>query len=115
MCIRDSYVPDLNWLDQARQAELATSELGGLWLHGHPAAGRRLFARNGWTLLWGQPRSRDEFGLRYGPTAFQQQIPTLYQQALEAAEAFLTPEPGNSIADLYCGIGATLILSLIHI
>ncbi len=109
LIVKTPYVPDLNWLDQARQAELATSELGGLWLHGHPAAGRRLFARNGWTLLWGQPRARDEFGLRYGPTAFQQQIPTLYQQALEAAEAFLTPEPGNSIADLYCGIGATLI------
>ena len=108
LIVKTHRVPDLYWLDEARQAELAASGLDGLWLHCHPAAGRRLFARNGWTLLWGQPRSQDEFGLGYGPTAFQQQIPALYQQALDAAEAFLAPEPGDSIADLYCGIGATL-------
>lgn len=100
--------PDTGWLDERLQSELAMAGLEGLWLHLHPAAGRRLFARNGWTLLWGRPRSWDGFGLVYGPTAFQQQIPALYRQALDAAETFLDPGPGDSIADLYCGIGASL-------
>lgn len=99
---------DLDWLKQTSDEELVASSLEGLWLHLHPAAGRRLFARNGWRLLWGQPRSRDAFGLVYGPTAFQQLIPDLYRQALDAAESFLAPQPGDSIADLYCGIGASL-------
>lgn len=108
LILKTQRVPDAGWLDDERRAELAASELEGLWLHLHPAAGRRLFARRGWTLLWGQPRSRDAFGLEYGPTAFQQLIPTLYRQALDAAEDFLAPGPDDPIADLYCGIGASL-------
>lgn len=36
-------------------------------------------------------------------------IPALYQQALEAAEAFLAPGTGDAVADLYCGTGASLV------
>ncbi len=108
LVLKTHRVPDLAWLDVNRQATLAAGGLEGLWLHLHPAAGRRLFARSGWRLPWGQPRSRDGFGLVYGPTAFQQQIPELYRQALDAAEDFLDPRPGDGIADLYCGIGASL-------
>jgi tRNA/tmRNA/rRNA uracil-C5-methylase (TrmA/RlmC/RlmD family) len=108
LILKTHWLPDPGWLDDERRAELAASGLEGLWLHLHPAAGRRLFARRGWTLLWGQPRSRDAFGLEYGPTAFQQLIPALYGEALDAAEDFLAPGPGDSLADLYCGIGATL-------
>jgi tRNA/tmRNA/rRNA uracil-C5-methylase (TrmA/RlmC/RlmD family) len=108
LIVKTRHAPDLDWFAAARQSELAAIGLEGLWLHLHPAAGRRLFARNGWTLLWGQPRSRDRLGLIYGPTAFQQQIPGLYRQALDAAEAFLAPQSGDSVADLYCGMGASL-------
>lgn len=108
LIVKTHRVPAPEWLDPTGQAELASSGLEGLWLHRHPAAGRRLFARNGWTLLWGQPQSRDSLGLEYGPMAFQQQIPELYRQALDAAETFLAPAPGDRIADLYCGIGASL-------
>ena len=108
LILKTHRVPDPGWLDDERRAELAASGLEGLWLHLHPAAGRRLFARSRWTLLWGQPRSRDTFGLEYGPTAFQQLIPALYRQALDAAKDFLAPGPGDSLADLYCGIGASL-------
>jgi tRNA/tmRNA/rRNA uracil-C5-methylase (TrmA/RlmC/RlmD family) len=101
-------LPDSGWLQGEGWTELVASGLEGLWLHLHPAAGRRLFARNGWTLLWGQPRSRDAFRLEYGPTAFQQLIPALYRQALDAAEDFLAPGPADHLADLYCGIGASL-------
>jgi len=108
LILKTHHLPDSGWLRDAWWTELATSGLEGLWLHRHPAAGRRLFARAGWTLLWGQPRSRDALGLEYGPTAFQQLIPALYREALDAAEAFLAPGPGDSLVDLYCGIGASL-------
>jgi len=108
LILKAHHVPNPDWLNAAPQLELAAIGLEGLWLHLHPAAGRRLFARKGWTLLWGQARSRDSLGLIYGPTAFQQQISQLYRRALDAAEAFLTPQPGNFLADLYCGIGASL-------
>ncbi|HRC71285.1 MAG TPA: class I SAM-dependent RNA methyltransferase [Candidatus Competibacter sp.] len=97
-----------DWLADGDGEELAASGLDGLWLHRHPAAGRRLFARNGWHLLWGQPRSRDAFGLLYGPTAFQQLIPELYRRALDTVESFLAPQAGDSLVDLYCGTGASL-------
>jgi tRNA/tmRNA/rRNA uracil-C5-methylase (TrmA/RlmC/RlmD family) len=82
--------------------------LEGLWLHCHPAAGRRLFARSGWTLLWGRPWSGDPEGLRHGPTAFQQLLPSLHGRALDAAAAHLAAGPGVAVLDLYCGIGSTL-------
>ncbi len=109
LILKTRYPPVIDWFNKARRLELAAIELEGLWLHLHPAAGRRLFARNGWTLLWGQPRSQDGCGRVYGPTAFQQQIPELYRQALDDAEDFLAPEPGDLLADLYCGIGASLM------
>jgi tRNA/tmRNA/rRNA uracil-C5-methylase (TrmA/RlmC/RlmD family) len=108
LIVKTHQVAALNWLETDGCAELAANGIEGLWLHLHPAAGRRLFARNGWRLLWGQARSQDPFGLVYGPTAFQQLIPDLYRQALDLAESFLAPEPGDSVADLYCGIGASL-------
>lgn len=108
LILKTRRIPVPGWCNEARRLELAATGLEGLWLHLHPAAGRRLFARNGWALLWGQPRSWDRCGLIYGPTAFQQQIPELYRQALDAAEYFLAPEPVDSLADLYCGIGASL-------
>jgi len=89
---------------------LAAAGGDGLWLHLHPAAGVRLFAKSGWRLLWGTPRSRDARGLRHGPTAFAQLLPELHDASLAAAADFLRPEPGDRVADLYCGIGASLAL-----
>lgn len=108
LIVKSHRVASLDGLSVAACEALAAAGLEGLWLHRHPAAGRRLFARNGWQLLWGRPRSRDALGLIYGPTAFQQLIPVLYRRALDAAEAFLAPQAGDGLADLYCGIGASL-------
>ena len=47
---------------------LEATGIEGLWLHLHPSAGRRLFARSGWRLAWGRGESRDELGLVHGPT-----------------------------------------------
>ena len=82
--------------------------LEGCWLHLHPAAGRRLFARRGWQLLWGAPRSRDAHRLLHGPTAFAQALPELHLAALATARAHLRPGAGVSVLDLYCGLGASL-------
>lgn len=108
LIVKAHQVASLEWLNNLPWGDLTASGLEGLWLHWHPAAGRRLFARNGWRLVWGEPRSRDAFGLSHGPTAFQQLIPALYHQALDMAETFLMPMAHTSIADLYCGIGASL-------
>ena len=89
-------------------AGLRATGLEGLWLHLHPSAGRRLFARSGWRLLWGEPRSRDAHGLLHGPTAFAQALPELHRAALAAARDHLRPGPGVSVLDLYCGHGASL-------
>lgn len=89
-------------------AGVAATGLEGLWLHLHPSAGRRLFARSGWRLLWGVARSRDAQGLLHGPTAFAQALPELHRAALAAAWGFLRPGPAVSVLDLYCGYGGSL-------
>ena len=89
-------------------AGLAATDLEGLWLHLHPSAGRKLFARSGWSLSWGSPRSRDAHGLLHGPTAFAQALPELHRVSLEAAVAHLRPAPRVAVLDLYCGHGASL-------
>ncbi len=86
----------------------AAAGIEGLWLHLHPAAGRRLFARSGWRLVWGSPESRDPQGLWHGPTAFLQALPDLHARAREVARGFLAPGPGTAVLDLYCGLGSTL-------
>jgi tRNA/tmRNA/rRNA uracil-C5-methylase (TrmA/RlmC/RlmD family) len=94
-------------LDPLVEAVAATG-LEGLWLHLHPSAGRRLFARSGWRLLWGRARSRDAHGLLHGPTAFAQALPELHRASLVAAAFHLRPAAGVSVLDLYCGHGASL-------
>jgi hypothetical protein len=87
---------------------LADSGLDGLWVHCHPAAGRKLFARSGWHLVWGRPVSIGPGGATHGPTAFQQLLPALHAQALTLAAEFLAPGPDVGVLDLYCGLGGSL-------
>jgi 23S rRNA (uracil1939-C5)-methyltransferase len=70
----------------ARAVEAAAGTgLEGLWLHLHPAAGRK-----------------------HGPTAFMQAFPRLHRESLLAARAYLAPDADTSVLDLYCGLGSTL-------
>lgn len=87
---------------------LSATGIEGLWLHAHPSAGRRLFARSGWTLLAGTPRSRDRHGLLYGPTSFSQVLPSLHAAAVAEAGRHLRPGPDTAVLDLYCGHGSSL-------
>lgn len=102
-----SHRTDVALLEPVLQG-LAATGLEGLWLHQHPSAGRRLFARSGWKLLWGSARSRDAHGLLHGPTAFAQALPELHRASLDAAVAHLRPAADVAVLDLYCGHGASL-------
>ena len=79
-----------------------------LKVHAHPAAGRRLFAKNGWFTVFGPDWVQDDAGLWHGPTSFQQALPEMYRASVQAAEHWLQPGPEDAVVDLYCGIGATL-------
>lgn len=89
---------------------LERAGLEGLWVHLHPAAGVRLFAKGGWRLAWGISRSRDSRGLLYGPGSFSQLLPELHERSLAEAREFLRPGTGNAVLDLYCGTGASMAL-----
>jgi len=99
-------------VDRERLLAVASAVAGtgieGLWLHCHPAAGRRLFARSGWQLLQGSVESRDSRGFLHGPTAFMQALPGLHARAMNDAAAYVAPGPSVAVLDLYCGLGATL-------
>ena len=92
----------------AFEEALLAAEIEGLWLHCHPSAGRRLFARSGWQLAWGHRESRGPGGLVHGPTAFLQALPDLHARSVAAAREHLSPGPGVAVLDLYCGLGSTL-------
>ncbi len=108
LVLKSAEMPALAWLDDDLGAALTAAGVEGLWLNLYPAAGRHLFHKRGWRLLWGRPESRDGEGLVYGPAAFQQLIPALYRRSLVAAQDFLGPRPGDAVLDLYCGSGRSL-------
>lgn len=108
LVLKTAIQPDTDWLDATTLRALQRAGVEGLWLMLFPSAGRHLFHRNGWRLLWGEPHSVDAGGLRYGPAAFQQLIPELYARSLDAAQAFLAPCGQSQVVDLYCGSGRTL-------
>jgi 23S rRNA (uracil1939-C5)-methyltransferase len=89
-------------------AGMAATGLEGLWVHCHPAAGRRMFARSGWSLAWGVAESVDTLGFRHGPAAFQQLLPALHEQAMQVARRHLMLTDEAAVLDLYCGIGASM-------
>jgi tRNA/tmRNA/rRNA uracil-C5-methylase (TrmA/RlmC/RlmD family) len=97
------------WLDEESKCKLQAAGIRGLSMHLNPSAGRRMFAKGGWHLLWGVDRTVNEDGLWFGRTSFSQLIHSLHRQSLDEAEAFLDPAPGDCVADLYCGIGSSLV------
>jgi tRNA/tmRNA/rRNA uracil-C5-methylase (TrmA/RlmC/RlmD family) len=108
LVLKTAQLPTTDWLTAALSAQLQRAGLEGLWLHLHPAAGKRIFNKPGWHLLWGEPHSRDGSGLWYGPMTFRQLIPVLSTAALDAAEHFLSPGARDLVVDLYSGNGASL-------
>lgn len=109
LVVKQNTLPDMSWLTGKTVSRLETAGIEGLWVHLHPAAGRRVLGKNGWRLAWGRPVSMDADGLEYGPVAFRQVIDSLAEHALSTAETFLNPRPEDLMIDLYCGIGAGLV------
>lgn len=97
-----------SWLNSDVINELKSYGVEGFWVHYNPSAGRRLFEKTRWDLLFGEKRSIDINGLFYGPGAFQQLIPSLYNQSLDIASDFFNNSKDNSIVDLYCGTGTSM-------
>jgi 23S rRNA (uracil1939-C5)-methyltransferase len=108
LVVKQKVMPDLMWIDDDLISRLECAGIEGLWLHLNPGAGKNVFAKNAWHLLWGVPRSRDHNGLLYGPKCFQQLIPFLYHQSVNQADTFLSPTPDDLMIDLYCGGGDSL-------
>ena len=102
------------WLTDGLRENLQRIGIDGFWVHCNPSAGRRLFEKGGWNLLFGQPRSFDSVGLMYGPASFQQQIQPLYLQTLAKAQGFLKPNKTSAVVDLYCGTGTSSAQWLKH-
>lgn len=100
--------PATGWLTARLRSSLERVGVETLWLHMHPAAGKRMFSNHGWLRLFGPTLSRDRHGLLYGPSSFRQASPELYERALDRAEQFLQPDPTCQVLDLYCGVGQSL-------
>jgi 23S rRNA (uracil1939-C5)-methyltransferase len=108
LVVKQKTMPDVSWLDENFNGQLKEIGIEGLWLHLNPGAGRNVFAKNDWRLLWGMSRSKNNSGFVYGPRSFQQPILSLFQKAMGSAEAFLIPRRNDLMADLYCGSGVGL-------
>lgn len=108
LVVKSKQAGDLLWMTDELLKALKDEGFEGLWLHLNPSAGGRLFEKSGWHLLWGVPRSVNSNGLMYGPAAFQQLIPVLYNQSLDEVCAFFDMSAGIAVVDLYCGTGNSI-------
>lgn len=96
------------WLADEIKQKLDALGVKGFWVHYNPSAGRRLYEKTKWELLFGEKRSVDSNGLLYGPGAFQQLIPSLYNQSLDEACNFFNLTHNDAVVDLYCGTGTSM-------
>jgi tRNA/tmRNA/rRNA uracil-C5-methylase (TrmA/RlmC/RlmD family) len=108
LVLKNSSEPDVSWLTDEIKDTLKSLGIEGLWLHLHPSAGKKVFGKTGWHLIWGKPYSLEEQGFRYGPVSFFQQLPSIFNAAVDMTFDFLSIKPGDSIIDLYSGIGISL-------
>jgi tRNA/tmRNA/rRNA uracil-C5-methylase (TrmA/RlmC/RlmD family) len=107
LVVKSKELPERDWEVQLWGALQAVG-VEGLWLHTNPCVGRRrVTGKQRWRLIGGSPRSRDTFGLQYGPQAFQQLTPSLYAEAITRAMCFLCGKRTTALVDLYCGTGYT--------
>lgn len=109
LVLKTKQKPQVDWLTEDVIHELTSIGIQGISLHLNPSAGRRMFAKGGWHLLWGQDHATNQAGLVYGRTSFSQLIHRLHYDSVNEAEAFLNPGREDCVIDLYCGIGSSLV------
>jgi tRNA/tmRNA/rRNA uracil-C5-methylase (TrmA/RlmC/RlmD family) len=109
LVLKTKVKPLEKWLTEAVTQELDSIGIQGLSVHLNPSAGRRMFAKHGWHLLWGKDHAINSSGLIYGRTSFSQLIHRLHSQSLDETETFFSPGHEDCVVDLYCGIGSSLV------
>lgn len=108
LVLKTKVKPSLDWVSEGFSQALKEVGIEGFWIHLNPSAGKRIFEKTTWHLLWGSPRSTDYNGLLYGPAAFQQLIPKLYNQSLYETLSFFGLNSSDAVVDLYCGTGNSM-------
>lgn len=108
LVVKSREIVDLIWLNKDLRSAFESNGVDGFWLHMHPSAGKKIFGKGGWQLVFGKSRSVTDENLVYGPSSFQQVLPTLYNDSLKSASDFLSSANNHAVIDLYCGIGASL-------
>lgn len=108
LVVKSREIIDSSWPDKKLRSAFESNGVEGFWLHMHPSAGKKIYGKGGWHLVFGKSRSLTDKNLVYGPSSFQQVLPGLYNDSLEAASDFLSPGYNKIVIDLYCGIGASL-------
>jgi 23S rRNA (uracil1939-C5)-methyltransferase len=109
LVLKTKVKPPVDWLTEDVIQELKSMGIQGISVHLNPSAGRRMFAKGGWHLMWGKDHAFNQAGLLYGRTSFSQLIHRLHSESVDEAEAFLHPCPEDCVVDLYCGIGSSLV------
>jgi 23S rRNA (uracil1939-C5)-methyltransferase len=110
LVLKQKHKPKTDWCSDKVGNALTEIGVEGLWIHCNPSAGRRMFEKNNWHLVWGNERSENSKGLKYGPAAFQQVIIELYDKALQTTSVFFELQHNDVVVDLYCGIGSSMHL-----
>ncbi|MHC1707257.1 MAG: hypothetical protein AB9842_07010 [Bacteroidales bacterium] len=108
LVLKSAKNPDQAVIQRLLDGFAGMKEIEGLCLHFFPSAGKKVFGKGGWQLLYGSPSSVDESGLHYGPAAFQQLLPSLYKQAVDEAEGFFQFNSNDMLIDLYSGTGSSI-------
>jgi len=109
LVLKTKQEPPVDWLTENVIHELKTAGIQGISLHLNPSAGRRMFAKGGWRLVWGSDHATNQAGLMYGRTSFSQLIHRLHSDSVDEAEDFFDAGPEDCVIDLYCGIGSSLV------
>jgi 23S rRNA (uracil1939-C5)-methyltransferase len=108
LIVKSKNILSNSWISRNNIKDLKMLGVEGLWLHINPSAGRRLFEKTHWELIFGEKRSIDSNGYYYGPGAFQQLIPSLYLRSIDEVLDFFNLSQDKSVVDLYCGTGASM-------
>lgn len=108
LVIKSKAMPSTEWNSASLRSSLFSLGIEGFWIHLNPSTGKRIFEKNNWELTWGKPRSVDYNGLIYGPAAFQQLLPELYNQSLSETADFFEADNDSAVIDLYCGTGNSM-------
>jgi len=106
LVLKTNQLPDMDWLKKG--VPFFKQHIEGLWLHLNPSVGKRVFSKQKWVLIFGEPKSKDENNMVYGARSFQQLIPDLQRHAHQMIMNYFLCTSDDVCIDLYCGTGVLL-------